>query len=387
MESDEEFFDAEEYEEEKVAPDYKNIDPSPSINLVAKTLSISSTSGSIVHYKNKKYSEFLHISVYYEIELPFKSSSWIIQFSLDGSQVAIAGNHGTILLYPLTCKQILGPPLFLSEHTYDITSLSWSSQQTLLSSSIDHTIKEWGISIQSLNTFQYHCKIVSCVYLPQDNNFFIAAFEDFVIRTVYIPNRQIVNSVQLFENILCMAVAQTGNVLAVGMDKGKVIPFRIRESDFKLIDRPILNSKNRGGFKKSGKQVTGLYFATEDELIVTTLDSNVRLFNLQDYQMKQKYKGALMKTKLFCAQVSEDKKFVICGSEKGKFLLWNFLLTGESKNKKYESVKLRKRKMQEFSTFAPKGSLEILKQPNMDFAFSYLIFSIDGVNSLKVLLC
>ena len=138
---------------------------------------------------------------------------------------------------------------------------------------------------------------------------------------MYIPNKQIVHSVQLYESILCLAISMSGNLVAIGMDKGRVIPFRVRETDFKLIDRPILNSKNRGGFLKNGKAVTGIYFVSDDEILVTTLDSNIRLFNLLDYQMKQKYKGALLKTKSFCASISDDNKFVICGSEKGKFLL------------------------------------------------------------------
>ena len=241
--------------------------------------------------------------------------------------------------------------------------------------------------MQSLNTFNYHCKIISCIYLPQDNNFFIAAFEDFVIRTVYIPNKQVINSVQLYEEIYTMAVSLTGNVMAVGMDKGKVIPFRVRENDFKLIDRPILYARNHRGFMKKGKRVSGIFFINDDEILITTLDSNIRLFNLVDYNMKQKYKGALLKTKNYCAVVSEDKKFVICGTEKGKFLIWNTFLQDSVKNKKYESIRIRAKKNPEFTVFAPSRSLEILSQKNLQCSFDYLIFSVDNSNSLKIFLC
>ena len=404
MESDDEFFDANEFVDSSEDEDHSNEkNREPKIqddeSAVEKrsfehrsdsrhpSASMSSIRSSMVHFKHKKFSEFSNMSIIHEQELPFKSTSWLIEFSPEGSHLALAGNNGTILVYSLSTDSVLSSPLYLSEHAYDITCLSWSSQSTLLSSSIDHTVKEWGLSIQSLNTFQYHCKIVSCLYLPQDNNFFIASFEDFVIRTVYIPNKQIVSSVQLYEDILCMAVAHSGNVVAVGMNKGKVIPFRVRESDFKLIDRPVLHAKNHRGFKKSGKPVTGLYFIDDDQLLITTLDSNIRLFNLQDYQMKQKYKGAQMKSRHFRAVGSDDRNYVLCGSEKGKFLIWNTTIPMKLKNKEYESVKFRKKKLPEFSTFAPRGAIEILRKVEAYAACRYLIASMDVSNSLKILIC
>jgi WD40 repeat protein len=373
MESEEEFFDAEEF----INPEHNEI--------VQEKNQKPDIFYSFVEYDQKKYSEFSHISCVKEVTLPFKSSSWIIKFNPEGTHVALAGNHATIIVYELGSKNVIGEPLYLNEHRYDITSLSWSNSKTLLSSSIDHTVKEWGLSMQSLNTFTYHCKVVSCLYVPQDNNFFIAAFEDFVIRTVYIPNKQVINSIQMYEDIHCIAISPSGNVAAVGMDKGKVIPFTVRETDFKLIDRPILNSKNKRGFLKSGKKVTGLHFVNDDELLVTTLDSNIRLFHLLDYRMIQKYKGTVLKTKSYTAETSFDKKFVICGSEKGKFFIWDRVLESKVKNKKFESVKVRKQNSPEFSVFAPGGSLEFLNKSTSEHGFNYLIFTVES-NSLKIFL-
>lgn len=372
MESDEEFFDAREYDEDANG---------------RKTIAVPQKSNSEVHFKNKKYTEFSHISIVSQIILPFSSSSWIIKFNPEGTHVAIAGNQGTIILYSIGSKEILQNPTYLNEHTYDITNLSWSNHQTLLSSSIDHTVKEWGLNGPSISTFTYHCKVISCCYLPQDNNFFVAAFEDFVIRNVYIPTGQIINSVQLFENIYCLALSPSGNTAAVGMDKGKVIPFRIRETDFKLIDRPILKAKNKRGFKKKGKKVSGLYFVNDNELVVTTLDSNIRLFSLEDYQMKQKYKGAVLKTRDFCGTATYDKEYVICGSESGKFLIWRYQLPGEVKNRKYESVKGGKAKTAEYVSVAPESAVEILNRSKGQSAYNYLIVTIDIGNSLKIYLC
>jgi WD40 repeat protein len=269
-------------------------------------------------------------------------------------------------------------------YSYAITCLDWSTHSTLLSSSIDHTIKEWGIQPDSLNTFSFHCKPVSVLYLPQDNNFFVAAFEDFIIRSVYIPNKQVVFSYEIYEEIISMGISETGNVLAVGMNKGKVVPFTVREADLKLIDRPVLNARNKRGFKKGGKKVTGIFFLSDEELIVTTLDSNVRLFNLQDYQMKQKYKGAVLKSGGFRAETTHDKKFVVCGCESGKFLIWNCFLPMELKNKKYESVKISKKKVNEFVFAAPKVCIDVLNERSSASAFNYMFFCVDVFSILRI---
>ena len=138
MESDEEFFDAQENEEQlRLAFKEDNKE-----ECFTERSSFSQLSNPLVHHKHKSYSEFSHISNIHEEILPFKSNSWIIQFEPEGTHVAIAGNQGTIIVYQILGEKIISNPIYLSEHVYAITSLSWSNQLTLLSSSIDHTVKE-----------------------------------------------------------------------------------------------------------------------------------------------------------------------------------------------------------------------------------------------------
>lgn len=371
MESDDEFFDAKEYDEESIA---------------RRTLRLSLRSNSQAQSKTKKPVDFSNISQISQITLPFSSTSWIIKFNPEGTHLAIAGNQGTILIYSIGKNEILNNPIQLNEHSYDITSISWSSQKTLLSSSIDHTVKEWGLQGPSLTTFNYHCKVISCAYLPQDNNFFVAIFEDFVIRNVHIPTKQIANSVQLFGNIYCLALSPSGNAVAVGLDKGLVIPFKVRETDFKLIDGPIIEAKNRRGFKKKGKKVTGLHFVNDEEVIVTTLDSNIRRYSIQDSKMKQKYKGAALKNKEFCAVATYDREYVVCGSEKGRFLVWKYQLAEKLKNNDYESVRGNKSNIAEYVAVAPESAVDAInREKGSDIR--YLVITIDIGNMLKIYTC
>ena len=64
------------------------------------------------------------------------------------------------------------------------------------------------------------------------------------------------------------------------------------------------------------------------------------------------------------------------------------MLESEIKNNRYESVKMRKKKLQETTVFAPSRALRILKdRSHVGVAFNYIIFSIDAFNSLKIFIC
>lgn len=55
-----------------------------------------------------------------------------------------------------------------------------------------------------------------------------------------------------------------------------------------------------------------------EQLLVTTNDSRLRLYNTDDFGMNAKYKGFANDTLQITATFSEDGKQIICGSENGK---------------------------------------------------------------------
>ncbi|CAN0438364.1 unnamed protein product [Discosporangium mesarthrocarpum] len=75
--------------------------------------------------------------------------------------------------------------------------------------------------------------------------------------------------------------------------------------------------RNRRGPLKSGRKVTGLAFKGE-EVLVTTNDSRLRLYNTEDFGMSAKYKGLSNDSLQIKASFSEDGQRIICGSENGK---------------------------------------------------------------------
>ncbi len=82
--------------------------------------------------------------------------------------------------------------------------------------------------------------------------------------------------------------------------------------------------KNRKGFSKSGKKVTGIEFLENcsSEALVTTNDSRLRLINLDNFKMKLKYKGHQNKNLQIRASMTEEGDYIICGSEDGNLYIW-----------------------------------------------------------------
>lgn len=88
--------------------------------------------------------------------------------------------------------------------------------------------------------------------------------------------------------------------------------------------------RNRHGALKGGRKVTGLCYdksrsstVPSEQLLVTTNDSRIRLYQTDDYSMLCKYKGLTNDHMQIRASFSEDGNFVISGSENGNVYIWN----------------------------------------------------------------
>lgn len=91
-----------------------------------------------------------------------------------------------------------------------------------------------------------------------------------------------------------------------------------------------IECRNRHGALKGGKKVTGLCYDTSkssqvpsEQLLITTNDSRLRLYQTDDYSMLCKYKGLTNDHMQIKASFSEDGHYVIAGSENGSVYIWN----------------------------------------------------------------
>jgi WD40 repeat protein len=133
-----------------------------------------------------------------------------------------------------------------------------------------------------------------------------------------------------------------------------------------------MDCRNSSGKYRKGAKVTGLSFLSREigtndsnngntnttygprrissvskqQILVTTNDSRVRIYQIKDYSLQCKYKGVRNLSMQIKATFSEDGKYIICGSENGSIVVWNVEHTPnsywifkdqENKSESYES--------------------------------------------------
>jgi len=265
-------------------------------------------------------------------------------------------------------KFMLSEPVqSFKEHTNDIVDISWSNTGFLLSGSLDKTVRLWHPTRPtSLHLFR-HPDAVTCVsFHPKEDRYFLSGGFDKRIRIWNITNGRVVEWAQASHIITTARYQPDGTRVAAGLIDGKVIFYSVDGIKLKFFTEILC--KNRS--KRDGKKVTGIAYKNlqnliddevdkpksktkvdspeqkktklktaakmvksfttqrkkkkiEEQILITSNDSRLRLVGLNDLCMVRKYKGHANPTLQFKARFSESGEFIIIGSETGKCVIWN----------------------------------------------------------------
>ncbi|KAK6589413.1 hypothetical protein RS030_203232 [Cryptosporidium xiaoi] len=251
--------------------------------------------------------------------------------------------------------------LILDAHSNAIISLQWDSDEKshrFLSSSMDRTVKLWEAGNKE------PCAIINCSDWPtsvsfhpmQKNIIFIGSLDasvqiirlipefennkktsvDFVgehFSSIILNNSlvkyrsKVIETIRVQDLLTALSVSPNGKYLACGFKDGGVAFYDSRTLKY----RCDVDCRNRRGKSAKGRKVTGISWKEDNKsVLVTTNDSRIRLFNFSDLSTFIKFKGHINKEILLSAQISNDEKFVVCGSENGYICLWN--LQDENQN-------------------------------------------------------
>lgn len=85
-----------------------------------------------------------------------------------------------------------------------------------------------------------------------------------------------------------------------------------------------IECKRSGNFlcSKKGKKITNIHFIDNQFFLVTSNDSRIRILDIFNYNIIQKYKGNKNKHFFIRADYNASKEIIICGSEDGKTYFW-----------------------------------------------------------------
>lgn len=222
--------------------------------------------------------------------------------------------------------------LSVQAHSNAIISLHWENNERshrFLSSSMDRTVKLWEAGCGE------PAAVISCSDWPtsasfhpvQKNIIFVGSLDASVQILRLTPGEdssrfqaRVVETVRVQDLLTSLSISPNGKYLACGFKDGGVAFYDARTLKY----RCDVDCRNRRGKSSKGRKVSGISWKRDNKsVLVTTNDSRVRLFNLSDLSTFVKFKGHINEETLLSAQISNDEKLIVSGSENGYICLWD----------------------------------------------------------------
>ena len=251
------------------------------------------------------------------------------------------------------------------DHTADVIDLSWSHSNFLLSASLDSSVRLYHFSKPGcLHLFKHASLVSSVAFDPNDDRYFISGGVDKKLRLWSIPDGRVKEWAQTPDVITSLRFTPDGKYAVAGLFRGQVYFYDV--DGLKYYTQ--IACRNRSGKHRMGKKVTGISFMrgerddwvqpnhkkqnstqsyddiSESEkqnsfsrklsdtgsrvanrvsvalrgnsraealryterMLVSTNDSRVRLYGLNDFCLVRKYKGHTNYSMQIRARVSES---------------------------------------------------------------------------------
>ncbi|KAJ3439702.1 wd repeat-containing protein [Anaeramoeba flamelloides] len=221
------------------------------------------------------------------------------------------------LLDPVPWKKFLG-------HELDILDISWSKHDPdlILTSSSDKTVRLWNIQHGQVNLF-FHSTFVTYVeFSPTNPDIFFTGNLDNRIFIWNIYSQKPIHITNCQISITSGCIHPNGNKFICGTENGFCYFYNFENNELDL--EKTLHVKSKRGKNKKGKQITNIqYLNSQTQILVTSNDSRIRLYDINDKTPKLKFKGHINKYNPLKSHLSQNEDLIICGSEDGHVYFWN----------------------------------------------------------------
>lgn len=219
----------------------------------------------------------------------------------DASEQSLVSNLYAPVFHPM-------PIMNFKEHLNDILDLDWSKNGFLISSSMDKTVKLWNIErTNSLRTFS-HPDFVTCIrFSPLDDRFFLSGCLDHKCRLWSILDNNVSFEFDCNNLITAMAICPgSGKYTAIGTFNGYIHILKTKGLEYRysfhVSDKqtqglnPKVSITTSNSDLHHGPRISGLqcFFDSQDNsprLVVTSNDSRIRIFDIENRKLLEYLKG------------------------------------------------------------------------------------------------
>ena len=273
------------------------------------------------------------------------------------------------------------------EHTSDIIDISWSNKYTnlLVSVSLDQKAVLYDINENSpvrifyhkngitsvsfypdklltLNIFLKEKNSISCFLDEKSKNIIISApqkTDDYFVTScfnlkVYIwninNNKDPFYCIYVNENITKALFFPDGTHLCLGSIKGNIFIYEVIENFRYSYSFHVRNKKGKGSMNR---KITGMQFLTKTQLLVTTNDNRIRILNINDGTVIQKFRGHKNSEGMLKCDYCENYELIVSPSEDKYVYLWNIKKNKKKVKKPQKNEKKLNQKVHNYEYFKP----------------------------------
>lgn len=220
------------------------------------------------------------------------------------------------------------PFVIFDGHALDVVSLSWSKNNFLLTASMDRTVRLWHpSSTKSLRKLLHNDFVTTVTFHPQDEQICVSGCADGVLRLWHLKECKLLSAVGTGEVVTATRISPDGKSLLAATVVGRCKFYTLFDEiqgEWQLIHTTQMDVRSSRGKNKKAAKICGLSFNELDpnEVIISSADSRIRVYRMDDKSVKWKYTGHVVQETLLHGSMSSCGSFLLSGSENRQVYLW-----------------------------------------------------------------